>query len=194
MKPIEVIEAIIGKYNLSFSTRWRVLDQLFLVNGNGCYWKRDGSMDTDTSDYEVGVLSENSTIKMLKESLNLMKDYDCPAITDSYHLKIKFEEGLDKFKQEHFKKIAAHQFFFFDVQRPTFRDLSRASFNHLYYEVPANVQPEWKALIIETSSIVQAAVKESYYLGGELTVPTSWKNEQAYSFYMAAENQLESLK
>lgn len=194
MKAITVIEAIIARYNLSFSTRWRVLEHLFLVNGNGCYWLSDGSLDSDISDYKEGVMGENKMIQSLNESLELVKDYNIPAFTNAYHLQIKFEQGFDQFKEKHFKSIAANQFFFFDSQIPTFKDLSRATFNHLFYEVPDNVQPDWKALIIETACIVQKGIKDTYFISGALTSPDSWSNQDAFGVYMAAENQLKSLK
>lgn len=194
MKAITVIEAIIAQYNLSFSTRWRVLEHLFLVNGNGCYWLKDGSLDSDISNYKEGIMGENKMIQSLNESLELVKDYNIPAFTDAYHLQIKFEQGFDQFKEKHFKAIAANQFFFFDSQVPTFKDLSRATFNHLFYEVPDNVQPDWKALIVETACIVQKGIKDTYFVSGALTSPDSWSNQEAFSVYMAAENQLKSLK
>ncbi len=194
MKAITVIEAIIAKYNLSYSTRWRVMEHLFLVNGNGCHWLKDGSMDAGVTDYQEGVLGENKTIQSMNETLELVKNYDVPQYTNSYNLQIKFEEGLDQFKQANMKKIASNQFFFFDCQRPTFKDLSRAVFNHLFYEVPDNVQPDWKALIVETACVAQKGIKDSYFISGDVTDPDSWSNPQAFSFYMAAENQLKSLK
>lgn len=194
MKAITVINSIIAKYNLSFSTRWRVLEQLFLVNGNGCYWTSDGCLDGNPEHYQESELGENKTIQSMNEMLELVKNYDVPQMTDAYHLQIRFEQGLDKFKQANMKKIAANQFFFFDSQRPTFKDLSRAVFNHLFYEVPDNVQPDWKALIVETACVAQKGIKESYFISGDVTDPDSWSNPQAFSFYMAAENQLKSLK
>lgn len=194
MKAITVINAIIAKYNLSFSTRWRVMEHLFLVHGNGCYWTSDGCLEGSAEHYQESELGENRMIQTLNESLEFVKDYDVPHITDAYHLQIKFEEGLDNFKRMNAKKIAANQFFFFECQIPTFKDLSRASFNHLFYEVPNNVQPDWKALLVETACIVQKGLKETYFISGELNDLESWTNTEAFSVYMAAENQLKSLK
>lgn len=188
------IESIINLYNLSFSTRWRALEQYFLVNGNGCYWTRDGNIDTDTSSYDENVFPENSTIKSLNEMMEMMKDYPIPHITDSYLLKIKFEQGLDVFKQKNHKKIAANQFYFFESQIPTFKDLSRATFNHLFLEVPDNVQPDWKALIIETACVVQKGLRDRYYVSGNIINAVSWSDSSAYNTYMVAENRLKTLK
>ena len=194
MKAITVINSIIAKYNLSFSTRWRVLDHLFLVNGNGCYWTSNGDLDGNPEHYQESDLGENKTIQSMNQMLELVKNYYVPQFTDAYHLQIKFEEGFDKFKQANMKKIAAIQFFFFDSQIPTFKDLSNTSFNHLFYEVPDNVRPDWKALVVETACIVQKGLKGSYFISGDLTSPESWSNPEAFSFYMAAENRLKSLK
>lgn len=194
MKASVVIEAIINQYNLSFPTRWRVLEHLFLVNGNACYWKNDGTLEGDSSHYQEGVFFENKTIKSLNEMMELTKDYSIPHITDAYHLKIRFEQGLDAFKQKHYKKIAANQFYFFDSQIPTFDDLSRVSFNYLFNDIPSNIQPDWQALIVETACIVQKGLVTTYLIGEDPLDSSSWSSTAAFNIYMAAQKRLDTLK
>lgn len=180
------IKTIMAKHNSMFSTRWRVLEQFFLINGNGCYWANDGHLVTSADEFENQIveLAPNDIVLSCQRTLENLGDISVPHITDAYHLQIAFESKLDEFKKKNYEKIASNFFYFFDSQIPDFKNLSRLRFNHVVESIPDNIRDDWKAIFLETCQAIKQGVKTAYCVGQDTLDSDSWTDDEAFEIYM----------